>query len=268
MTDSITMRERFAAQSVIEELLHCQESRPPRSFLGRLFGASPLCPESEPWYRGAKGELAVASLLTGLPHEWTVFHALPVGSGGYGINHLVVGPGGVFTINTRHYSGQEVWVAGHTMLISGRGTNDIRNAELEASRVGAMLRERMPMLPPVQPVIALVGAKHVIVRARPRKVRVIEAGDLVSWLTNLVVVMNESELDLLVDILDEPSTWQAAPVVVHPEVWDKFAVLDHEVRSARFLRAGWTLAGMLALVGASVSVLPLLLQSMAGGLLP
>lgn len=267
MTDSITMRERFAGQSVIEELLQCQRGVPRRSFVARLLGVSPLGRESEPWYRGAKGEIAVASLLAQLPPAWTVFHALPVGSRGSDIDHLVVGPGGVFTINTKHHSGHEVWVAGHTMLVSGRSTPYIRNAEYEASRVGAMLRERMPLLPPVQPVIAVVGAKRVTVRARPAKVRVVEAGDLVTWLTNLAVVINESELDLLVDILDEPATWHAAPVAVQPEVRDQFGALDREVRGARLVRAAWALAGTLALVGASLAGLPLL-QSVAGGLLP
>lgn len=267
MTDSMTMRERFAGQSVIEELLQCQRAQPPRSFLARLFGASPLCSESEPWYRGAKGEIAVASLLAKLPAAWTVFHALPIGSRGSDIDHLVVGPGGVFTINTKHHNGASIWVAGGTLMVSGRGTPYIRNAEFEAARVGQMLRERMPLLPPVQPVIALVGASEITVRKKPARVRVIDAADLVRWLTRLAVVMNESELDLLVDILDEPSTWQAAPVVVRPEVWEQFGALDREVRSARVVRAGWALAGMLALVGASVSGLPLLLQALAGGLL-
>lgn len=268
MTDSITMRERFAGQSVIEELLQCQRGLPRRSLLARVFGVSPLCPESEPCYRGAKGEIAVAALLEQLPSAWTVFHALPTGIRGSDIDHLVVGPGGVFTINTELHTGQDIWVAGHTVLVSGRSTPYIRNAEFEASRVGAMLRERMPLLPPVQPVLALVGAKHVSVGTRPAKVRVVEAQDLVIWLTNLAVVINESELDLLVDILDEPTTWQAAPMVVQPGVWDQFAALDREVQSARFRRAGWTLAGTLALVGASVGGLPLLLHAMAGGLLP
>jgi hypothetical protein len=268
VTDSITMRERFAGQSVIEELLQCQRDQPRRSFLARVFGASPLCEASEPWYRGAKGEIAVASLLAQLPPAWTVFHALPAGNRGADIDHLVVGPGGVFTINTKLHRGHDIWVAEHTVLVSGRSTPYIRNAEFEAARVGAMLRERMPLLPPVQPVIALVGAKHVSVGTRPAKVRVVEAQDLVTWLTNLAVVINESELDLLVDILDEPTTWQAAPVVVQPDVWDRFAALDREVRSARLRRAGWALAGMVALVGASVGGLPLLLHAMAGGLLP
>jgi len=262
------MRERFAAQSVIEELLHCQRDQPRRSLLARLFGVSPLCPESEPWYRGAKGEIAVASLLAQLPPAWTVFHALPIGNRGSDIDHLVVGPGGVFTINTKHHSGQNVWVAKHTMLVSGRSTPYIRNAEFEASRVGAMLRERMPLLPPVQPVIALVGAKQVTVRERPAKVRVVEAQGLVTWLTRLAVVINESELDLLVDILDDPATWHAAPVVVRPEVWDQFRALDREVRGARLVRAGWALAGSLAVVAASLGGLPLLMHSLAGGMLP
>ncbi|MFE7074420.1 nuclease-related domain-containing protein [Streptomyces sp. NPDC057620] len=43
---------------------------------------------------------------------------MPKGSGG-GIDHLLIGPGGVFTINTKHHQGAPVWVGNARADLSG-----------------------------------------------------------------------------------------------------------------------------------------------------
>src|SRR5690606_36128291 len=50
---------------------------------------------------GALGELEVGRLLDQLDSEWFAFHAVPVGSAGSDVDHIVIGPGGVFTINSK-----------------------------------------------------------------------------------------------------------------------------------------------------------------------
>lgn len=109
---------RFAAQSVIGELLAVQELASPRSLFRRMFGASPLSEASWPWYRGALGEIAVGRILAGLGPEWLVLHAIQVGWGWADIDHVLVGPAGVFTLNTKNHAGQSIWVAGQTLMVS------------------------------------------------------------------------------------------------------------------------------------------------------
>ena len=111
------MRGQTAGQSVIEELLRQQLGTRERNWFGRLIGDSPLGADSLPWYRGALGEIAVGRILATLPADWTVFHALPIGKKGADIDHVVIGPGGIFTINTKNHSGKAVWVAGHTLMV-------------------------------------------------------------------------------------------------------------------------------------------------------
>ena len=58
MTDiagRMPLTERVPAQAVIEELMAQQSQTRPRTRLQRLFGASPLRPESLPWYKGGLG---------------------------------------------------------------------------------------------------------------------------------------------------------------------------------------------------------------------
>jgi hypothetical protein len=51
--------------------------------------------------RGRRGSLAVR--LPRLADQWRVRHAVPIGDKGSDIDHVVIGPGGVFTINAKHH---------------------------------------------------------------------------------------------------------------------------------------------------------------------
>lgn len=76
-------------------------------FLRRLLGVHD---EEHAWRKGAEGERAVGRRLDRLERDgWTVIHDLTVGSRGANIDHLVIGPGGVFVINTKNHLGKRVW---------------------------------------------------------------------------------------------------------------------------------------------------------------
>lgn len=250
MTDTASsMRARIPAQSVIEELLRRQNASRSPSRLARFFGRSPLPAESVNWYLGAKGEIAVGSVLAQLPPEWATFHALPVGTKASDIDHLVVGPGGIFTINTKNHRGKRIWVARRAMLVDGQKVPHINHAEFEADRVTKLLRERMPLLPPVQPVIALVEPLQIAIDEKPGRVKVVDARELPRWLAGLSVMLSEPELDEVVDILDDPGTWAptGAPSLSADELMGQFADLDAQVQRAKARRVTWTIVGCAAL---------------------
>ena len=80
--------------------------RPGQSVRERI---AELDAERAMWARGEAGERLVGAELDRLaPHEWWVFHAIPRGSAGTDIDHLVIGVGGVFTVNTKNVSGKRV----------------------------------------------------------------------------------------------------------------------------------------------------------------
>jgi hypothetical protein len=63
-------------------------------------------PETRAWARGAAGERHVARLLDPLvEHGWAVHHDLRVPGSKANIDHLVIGPPGVFVVDAKHYSG-------------------------------------------------------------------------------------------------------------------------------------------------------------------
>jgi hypothetical protein len=71
--------------------------------------------------------------------RWRVLHSIPVGKDGADIDHLVVGPAGVFTLNTKHHPRARIWVAGDTLLVSGVHQLYIRNSRHGAARAGRLL---------------------------------------------------------------------------------------------------------------------------------
>jgi hypothetical protein len=247
MTSQLSgMRDQVAAQSVIEELLRRQQSFPPRSRFATFWGYSPLAADNVAWYLGAQGEIAVGKILSGLPPEWRVFHALPVGKAGADIDHLVLGPGGIFIINTKHHGGKKIWIAEKGFTVAGQTKPYIRNSEFEAARVTKILHKRMPHLPLGRPVIALVNPAQIIIKKKPARVAVLDAITLRRWLLKQPVALTDVDLVELATVVDTPSTWSAAKSAPTPNLMEQFAKLDGQVRTARARRVSWTLLGLAA----------------------
>jgi hypothetical protein len=63
--------------------------------------------EAQAWRRAAVGERFVARLLDPLAEQgWGVEHDLPVRGAKGNLNHVVIGPPGIFAIDVRHYRGR------------------------------------------------------------------------------------------------------------------------------------------------------------------
>jgi hypothetical protein len=64
-------------------------------------------PETRAWQRGAAGELHVARLLEPLVQQgWGINYDLRVPGSKANIDHVVIGPPGIFVIDAKHYSGR------------------------------------------------------------------------------------------------------------------------------------------------------------------
>ena len=259
-----TMRDRVPAQSLLEQVLLRQAAARPRTRIERLVGRDPVEPEARPWYTGATGERAVAARLSALPAGWTVLHSLPVGRNGADIDHLIVGPGGVFTVNTKHHIDASAWVAGRTVLVSGSSRAIVQKAEAEARRVDRIVGAVLADPPAVRPVVAVVGAKRMRVRHAPRLVAVLRAEHLRRFLRAQPERLTPTEVRLLVARFEDPATWLPT-IEATPELLFAFSGLAREVRGAARVRVGWAL-GLLGLTAAASSaiVLPGLLSVLSG----
>ena len=62
--------------------------------------------EGYSWIRGLKGENEVFKCLETLPKDYFIFNDVKLPGKGGNIDHIVIGPSGVFVIETKNYSGK------------------------------------------------------------------------------------------------------------------------------------------------------------------
>lgn len=253
---SARLQERIPGQAVISELLTVHGSDRPRSRIGRVFGADPLGPDSRPWYKGALGEIRVGQLLDRLGPEWTVLHAVPVGAGTSDIDHVLIGPAGVFTLNTKNHANQSVWVAGSTLMVAGHRQRHIPNAAHEAARAAKLLAAVVAEPVPVTGVLVIVGAKSLMVREKPADVTVVTDRQLLRWLTRRKPILAPGQVARIIAVASLPGTWHRNPPKPgNPDVlYRRFTELQKKVDSARRRRTAWAL-GALAVLGVLLAAL-------------
>ena len=76
--------------------------------------AERLARRAEMFEKGADGEVATASLLAGLSPEWSAIHDVRWPSRRLAnIDHILVGPGGIFVIDSKNWSGRITVDGGH-----------------------------------------------------------------------------------------------------------------------------------------------------------
>lgn len=211
----------------------------------RFFGVSPLGRDAEPWYVGALGELEVARRLGALGPGWHVLHSVPVGTGASDLDHVVIGPAGVFTINTKHHRGQHVWVGAKRILVNGQRTDHLRNAAFEAKRTSKLLSVAARMLVDVTPVVAIVGARRMTVRERPYDVAVLHDHELVGWLQRHPATLTPGQVQHLAAVAAQPGAWKR---MLETEVVDHAAFdrLHAAIGRARRRRRWWWIFAVVA----------------------
>ena len=100
------LASRKAGDGARDKAREHREAAPVRTLLARALGVHT---EERAWRVGERGERVVGEELEKLASKgWTVVHDVPVGERGANIDHVVVGPGGVFTVNSKYHVGKRV----------------------------------------------------------------------------------------------------------------------------------------------------------------
>lgn len=232
------------------ECLRVQADVAPRSAFARFLGRSPLSDDSRPWYLGALGELDVAARLESLHDGWTVLHSVPVGTRGSDIDHVLVGPPGVFTINSKFHEGARVWVGSRRLLVNGQKTDHLRNTRYEVARTQKLLSISVGAEVPVRGAIVIVGAKEIRIREQPDDVAVLGAPQLVRWLKKQKHLLEPEQVEAVTAAVRDQATWSNDPNPLSDT--SAFPALRREVDSARRTRMTWGIAVVVAVLGITV----------------
>lgn len=180
---------------------------PVRTTLARVLGVHT---DERAWRIGADGEELVAAQLAKAAKKdprWRALHAIPVGRRGADIDHLVIGPGGVFTVNAKHHPGAKIWVGGNTLLVDGNRTTYLRNARHEATRAGRLLSEACGFPVLVRGLVVTVNAKDVVIKSQPEGVSVTWRKNLARWLLGHGEVLDARAIDDVYDVARRSTTW-------------------------------------------------------------
>jgi hypothetical protein len=173
-----------------------------RTFLARLLGGragdrTRMTTERSGWWLGR------------LPEGWFVFHDVPVGHRGANIDHVVIGPAGVFTVNTKYLFG-EIVVYQRSITHEGVKTNYLSKATAEAGRAARLLTTAIGRSVQVRGVLAILADEWTIVEEPPD---VIVRGP--RGAKNLMLkqpsVLRPSDVIVLAAAASKPDTWTLRP---------------------------------------------------------
>ncbi len=157
--------------------------------------AADLEREAGAWEAGAEGERLVANELARLLGPWRVLHdrLLRPGRSKVNLDHVAVGPGGVFLIDAKHWSGR-VSVYDGTLWQHNGSHLPQRRALEQVCRAAAEMEQVLGV--PVTPVIALTGpASTRFAPSRVGGVDVLSVRALRAWLTQGPALMDVAGIE-------------------------------------------------------------------------
>lgn len=213
-----SLRTRGPAYSVLQECLALQKEAAPRGHAARVFGRSPLQVDARSAYRGALGELVVAHVLEQLGVDWTVLNAVPIGqvqnsglsTGDTETDHVLLGPGGIFTITIKNHSGKKIRLEGGLFRVDGIKFDYMRSAAREADRAAKMLGAVTGRPIVVTPLIVVVNPTSIIMGKKSPRVTVLTSHNLKRWLLKRPRALSDRAVNHFSMFAEERSTWRIA----------------------------------------------------------
>lgn len=201
--DWVDLAGNRAGQAAREQAVELRQAAPVRTFVAR---ALQVHTDERAWRIGADGEEALARRLRKLGNEWRILHAVPVGDNGSDIDHVVIGPGGVFTLNTKNHSGKKVWVSETTLMVGGHRTQYLRNSRFEGTRAADLLSRACGFDVAVKAVIVVL-CDELTIKAVPEDVAVTSIRAIRKWLQRQPAVLGSVDVEAIYEQARRGSTW-------------------------------------------------------------
>ncbi|MFD3927408.1 nuclease-related domain-containing protein [Streptomyces sp. NPDC058614] len=155
----------------------------------------------DPRRRALAAEQAAGDALDHLEGAgWHTLHSLPL-PGGDRLHHLVIGPGGLFSVRALYARKQRVLVADPMVTVGRREPRPLlRRVRADADRASYALTAE------VRPVLAIAGPADLDVAAPLRGVRVLQDTDL-AGLARLGGVLKPADVEALHAMARDRHTW-------------------------------------------------------------
>lgn len=159
------------------------------------------------WSKGAKGEKIVAKKLKKLPKKYTAIGDVKIPNLGGDIDHVVVGPTGIYVIETKNYKptyipDEDCWY--HT---SGRVSplNPAKQVKLQVSKLNNFLKPKLGKKlnkATIFPVISPIN-HNLIFKNKIKSYEIIFPEDLVAYISHGRKIFNSNEVKDIINILSK-----------------------------------------------------------------
>lgn len=173
-----------------------------RSRLARFLDLRAEAPASP---NGANGRRVTGRWLGRLPTGWHVFNDVPVGEAGTSVDHLVIGPPGVFTVRKKVLTGK-IWLGPKSVLHNRRRTDLLPRASAEARRASQFLSAAVGRPVEVRGALAILADDWTI-RRRPVDIYVGATRGVKDWMLSQPVTLRAHEIAELAAAASKPGTW-------------------------------------------------------------
>ncbi|MET1044999.1 MAG: nuclease-related domain-containing protein [Microbacteriaceae bacterium] len=245
---SEALRIGTAGYETMRACLTAQEVAPARrSARARWFGIDPLTPSARPLFYRAVAERRVGLLLEELGGQWDVLHAIPRTDPDQPLEHLIVGPPGVFVLRGYDLGAGDVWLRGAT-LVARRHRQSLDDLQEQAEYASRMLGLATALPIEVRPIAVLLDPGRVWARPDGAGLIVLSNRELVTWLLSRPSRYCGDEIVALSVAAETAATWnqQATVRVLQGGVALAFDSLRQSVTLAGKPRRVW--AGVAAVV--------------------
>ncbi|MEV8551210.1 nuclease-related domain-containing protein [Streptomyces glaucescens] len=159
------------------------------------------------WADGLTGERLTGRQLDKLRGRgWFALHAIQWASGA-DIDHLAIGPAGVFSINSKRHRGKTVWYGDTAVTVNGSPTRHIAVSQFEARRISRALSTRCGVDVPVRPVISVVHAAKLTIKSANPPVLVLEVQHLGRVLSGLSPKLSPDQVAHIYGAARDARTW-------------------------------------------------------------
>lgn len=183
-----------ARSRAVDEWTRAKSRRPLRAAFARALN---LPTEEQRWRRRAESVEMVGKRLNRLTERgWFVLHAVPLGAGDT-IDHLVIGPAGVFVVDTRSVNRARLHVSDDAIEVDGRPSDYLVTAQRHAQRTADFLVGHAGLAVPVAPVIVLHAGRGlwpVTWDSAPTSVLVLDRLQVPSWFERLAPVLCDQQV--------------------------------------------------------------------------
>jgi hypothetical protein len=155
----------------------------------------------ESYFVGARGEEKVALELRRLPDDYHIFHDYVAGK--YHVDHVVVGPSGIYAVETKNWHTQVTVEDGYILYGEQRlpSKNPLKQAKAQRMAVSKVLKEKN-LNSDVIPVLCFASNTFVEKYVNIDQVDVMNLSELVEWISKKEQIFTSLEVERLVKLMN------------------------------------------------------------------